>query len=189
MEKPPTEALTAGEDLHPSTARSQQEIHAFPDLPATPVTPVTAEAFMSLHNFILEQHAQASDYVEKQGLQRHLLKLTKAAQSSIVRSTLQQEQIQFLRKINNEGKVRRAERSTVLGKARVMSYEDLEGARKKRLEKESSIATTKSKRARKRKAQDEAEALPDGSIAVTESRIEGDTLAPCPGNAPAAQMW
>jgi hypothetical protein len=58
-----------------------------------------------------------------------LQKLTKAAKTSIARSALQQERVQFLLDINNEAKVRRSTKSLVLGKARVMSYEDLEAAR------------------------------------------------------------
>jgi hypothetical protein len=51
-----------------------------------------------------------------------------------------------LAKINNEGKVRRSTKSEILGKAKVMSYEDLEKARAERAAKE---AAKEVKRAQK----------------------------------------
>ncbi|KAI9766956.1 MAG: hypothetical protein M1839_004664 [Geoglossum umbratile] len=54
--------------------------------------------------------------------------LASAAQRSFARKALPQEQTQFLSRINNEAKVRQSTRSVVLGKAKVMSYEDLEEA-------------------------------------------------------------
>jgi hypothetical protein len=60
---------------------------------------------------------------------------------------LKEGQIQFLRTINDESRSRRAEKSLVLGKARVMSYEDLQVARAKRAEKEADKAGKKKQRA------------------------------------------
>jgi hypothetical protein len=51
---------------------------------------------------------------------------------SFAERALQKDQIRFLYKVNNETKVRRTIKSIVLGKAKVMSYEDLEKARAKR---------------------------------------------------------
>ena len=66
---------------------------------------------------------------------------------------MQENRIQFLTTINNEAKVRRSTKSLVLGKAKIMSYEDLEEARAKRVEKESTQAAKgKKKRGRKRKS-------------------------------------
>jgi hypothetical protein len=56
-----------------------------------------------------------------------------------------------LSKINNEAKVRRSTKSQVLGKAKVISYEDLKEARAKRKEKEKAAAG-KATCGRKRKA-------------------------------------
>jgi hypothetical protein len=117
--------------------------------PITPVTPVTAEDLTSLHNLI-KQEACALNEQSKQRIQRHVQKLASAAQISFVKQTLLQDQNRFLFKINNEGKVRRSTRSVVLGKAKVMSYEDLEEARAKRAAKEKATAS-KGKRGRKRK--------------------------------------
>jgi hypothetical protein len=147
MEKPLPELPEAAGEL---TLVPRSLLQGNPALPTAPVTPVRAEAFTSLHDLILERDAHALDDTERQSLQRHLQKLTKAAKTSIARSALQQERIQFLLDINNEAKVRRSTKSLVLGKARVMSYEDLEAVRAKRAEKEASKAT-KNKRGGKRK--------------------------------------
>ena len=98
-----------------------------------------------------KQDAHALDETSKQHLQRHLQKLANAAQTSFAEHALLQDQNRFLAKINNEAKVRRSTRSVVLGKAKVMSYEDLEEARTKRAAKEQAIAG-KGKRGRKRKS-------------------------------------
>ena len=76
------------------------------------------------------------DETSKQNLQRHLQKFVKAAQTSFAKGVLQEDQIQFLTTINNKAKVRRSTKSLVLGKAKVMSYEDLEEAQAKHVEKE-----------------------------------------------------
>ena len=56
----------------------------------------------------------------------------------------------MLTRMNNEAKVRRLTRSVVLGKAKVMSYKDIEEARAKRTVKEA--INGKGKRGRKRKS-------------------------------------
>ena len=116
--------------------------------PITPVTPVTAEALTSLHNLI-KQDTHALDTTSKQRLQRHVQKLASAARISFAECALQ-DQNRFLFKVNNEAKVRRSTRSVVLGKAKVMSYEDSE-ARAKRAAKEKATAS-KGKRGRKCKS-------------------------------------
>jgi hypothetical protein len=100
-----------------------------------------------------------------------------------------------LSKMNNEAKVRRSTKSQVLGKAKVMSYEDLKEARAKRKEKEKAAADKKA-RGRKRKA-------PALVVDVTEARSqviqarEADLARspagltkeiPVPWKAPVAQM-
>jgi hypothetical protein len=83
---------------------------------------------MSLQNLIIQQDAYALDKRRKQNLARHLQKYTKAFQKTFALSILQENRIQFLTTINNEAKVRRSTKSLVLGKAKVMSYEDLKEA-------------------------------------------------------------
>ena len=106
------------------------------DVLQTPVTPVSAEALMSLQNFIIKKYAYALDETSKRSLVRHLQKLTNAAQTPFAKGVLQQHQIRFLIKMNDESKVRRSTTSVVLGKAKVLSYADLVEARAKRAEKE-----------------------------------------------------
>ena len=129
----------------------QVETLQMPTTPATPVTPFTTEALSSLHDMI-KQEACTLDGLNKQRLQRHIQKLASAAQGSFAKEALLQEQTRFLSNINNEVKARRSTRSVVLGRAKVISYEDLEKARAKRTTKEISL-TTALKRKRRRKRQ------------------------------------
>lgn len=99
--------------------------------PVTPVTPTTAEDLTSIQGLI-QRDADALDEVSRWRLRKHLKKLSKAAETSFAERGLQEEQIQFLHRVNDEAKVRRTTKSLVLGKAKVMSYEDLEDARARR---------------------------------------------------------
>jgi hypothetical protein len=69
---------------------------------------------------------------------------------SFAKRALLWDENRFLTSMNNEAKVRRSTKSVVLGKAKVMSYEDIEEARAKRAAKEV-ITDKKGKRGRKRK--------------------------------------
>jgi len=147
MPKPPTDLTILKAD--------KIKIGSYPQdvVLQTPVTPVSAEAFMSLQNLIIKQDAHALNDTSKQSLQRHVQKLVKAAQTSLAKDTLQQDQIRFLTTVNNEAKVRRSTKSLVLGKAKVMNYEDLKETRAKRAEKEAAKeAKGKGKRGRKCKS-------------------------------------
>lgn len=192
MEKPLIEAPEAAEPLALVPRASQNEIPAPSVAPVTPVTPVTAEAFASLRDLILERDAHALDDSRKQILQRHLQKLTKAAQTVVARGALQQEQIQFLRDINKEAQTRRSTKSLVLGKAKVMSYEDLEAARARR--KEEGDKAAKKKPGRKRKGGAKKTRMAEASQAMPQQAEMQpgnliSPLAPCPGRAPVARMW
>jgi hypothetical protein len=127
------------------------------EVPQTPVTPVSAEAFISLQKLIVKQDAHALDETSKQNLERHIQKLTNAAQTAFAKGALQKAQIQFLLKINNKAKVRRSTKSLVLGKAKVMSYEDLVTKRAEREAKDQAKAKGKGKRGWKRKNPAEAD--------------------------------
>jgi DDE superfamily endonuclease len=150
--------------------------------PVTPVTPVSAEALTSLHNLI-KQDAHTLNETSIQHLQRHVQKLANAAQISFAERALLHDQNQFLTRMNNEAKVRRNTKSVVLGKAKVMSYEDIEEARAKRAAKE--VIKGKGKRGRKRKSAvlevGEPEREPEPELA---RMIE----APEPWRAPVARM-
>jgi len=141
--KPPTQLPVPGAD----------EIAIVPgapdEAPQTPVTPVTAEALIPLHNLIKED-TRALDEVSQQRLQRHVQKLASAARISFAECALFQDQNQSLIKINKKAKVRRPIRSIVLGKAKIMSYEDLEEARAKRAaKKKNTLGKVKGKQGRK----------------------------------------
>jgi hypothetical protein len=107
-----------------------------PPVPATPVTPVSAESVIALQNLIVGQDAQSLHAESKQSLERHVAKLARAIQKSLAHSSMQRHRIDLLLKTNNEAKPRRAGRSIVLGKARVMSYDDLVEPCKKRAERD-----------------------------------------------------
>ena len=79
-------AIPRADEVNVGSCRQDVELE-------TPVTPVSAEAFMSLQNLIIQRDARALDE-----------------------------------------RSRRSTKSLVLGKAKVMSYEDLEEARAKRLQ-------------------------------------------------------
>ena len=113
-------------------------------------TPTSSTGLASLYNQI-ERDAYANDEASKQRMLRHVQKFANAAEISFAERAIQRDQIQFLREVNDEGKVRQATKSIVLGKAKVMSYEDLEEARAKRAAKDAVKAKGKGTRGRKRK--------------------------------------
>jgi hypothetical protein len=124
---------------------------------------------MSLQNMILNRDAQLLHHCERRRLQRHLHKLTKAAQIFLAKNALQRDQIRFLLKTNNEAKVRRSTKSIVLGKARVMSYADLKAARADRINKAAVKETRKTaKRSRKRKRNEPEADSPQPSVKTME---------------------
>ena len=79
-------------------------------------------------------------------------------------------------KINNEAKVRRSTRSVVLGKAKVLNYEDLEEAQAKHAAKKKAIADKgkdKGKRGRKRKspALEADSSEPEAGLSVPKKKV------------------
>lgn len=134
------------------------------------------------------------------------LKFTKAGQMFLAKGALQEDQIQFLTTINNEAKARRSTKSLVLGKAKVMSHEDLKEARAKRAEKEAAKeAKGKGKRGRKCKSAtpeaDEAtmykakrgrkrnSAVPEADASEPKAKVARISNAPESVRDSVAQMW
>jgi hypothetical protein len=115
-----------------------------PDPPVTPVTPVDTEAVTLLHNMI-KQDAQMLDESSKRRIHRRVQKLASAARVAFAERALLQDHNRFLSKINGEVKARRSTKSLVLGKAKVMSFKELEESRAKRAAKDKA-ATSKAKR-------------------------------------------
>ncbi|KAH8598467.1 hypothetical protein B0O99DRAFT_458622, partial [Bisporella sp. PMI_857] len=105
------------------------------EVPQTPVTPASVEGIASLHSLI-KQDAHTLNETSTQRLERHVQKLAHAAQISFAERSLLHDQNQLLTKMNNEAKVRRSTRSVVLGKMKVMSFEDIDVARAARAAKE-----------------------------------------------------
>ncbi|KFY30724.1 hypothetical protein V493_01714 [Pseudogymnoascus sp. VKM F-4281 (FW-2241)] len=129
----------------------------------SPVTPVSAEALMSLHNLIKQ------DQSSTQRQQRHVQKLANAAQMSFAENALLRDQNQVLTIISNEVKVRRSTGRTVVGTARVMSYGDIVKARADRAAQD--IIKGKGK-GRKRKALDAGEQKLEPEVAHAAKEVK-----------------
>lgn len=162
---------------------------------ATPVTPVTAEGFALLQEMLIRDARMLGDE-QRSKFEGRLQKLTKGAQTSIARNALQEDRINFLHKINNEARVRRSTKSIVLGKAKVISFEDLEAARAKRDEKEAKkSAKKKQTRGRKRKGTEDADhtsaetGLESSEIYAVGAEPSENSIPPCPGKVLVARMW
>jgi hypothetical protein len=138
----------------------------------TPVTPMSAEALSSPLNMIKQVPDDETSRPHKERLQK---RVNNAAQISFAKSILQQDHIQFLINMNNEAKPRRSTKSVVLGKAKIMSYEDLQEARKKHAAKDAAAAA-KAKRGRKRKNGPEAEAELTAKVARMSEALEPKAL-------------
>ncbi|KAF2688993.1 hypothetical protein K458DRAFT_273005, partial [Lentithecium fluviatile CBS 122367] len=109
----------------------------------TPATPVSGEALTSLLDMIKHVPDDEASSQHKERLQQ---KVSKAAQTFLARNALLHSQNRFLTKINDESKARRAAKSTILGKAKVMTWEDLEKARAEHAVKEAAKAEKKARK-------------------------------------------
>ncbi|KAH6643506.1 hypothetical protein C7974DRAFT_298621 [Boeremia exigua] len=92
----------------------------------TPVTPLSSEALKDVLNQI--KQCSRSDQQHSKLVQ----KLANAVEKSIARQALDENYIKVLRTANNEAKPRRSTKSKILGKARVMTYEDIVAERARR---------------------------------------------------------
>jgi len=147
IRKPPAELTVPKVDVEASLCSQDEALQ----------TPVTIDALNSLRALV-ERDTNVLD----NGSKLRLKKLLNAAQISFAERALLEDDNQLLVKQNNEAKRRRSTKSIVLGKAKVMSYEDLEEARAKRAAK-GVAAASKGKRGRKRKC------------SVTQGTAEGET--------------
>ncbi|KAG4438640.1 hypothetical protein IFR05_005884 [Cadophora sp. M221] len=111
---------------------------------------MSVEGLISLYNQI-KQDTQTLDATSTQRLQKRVQKLANTAQVSFAECALLNNRNQFLTEANNEAKVRRSTKPIVLGKgkAKVISFKDLEVARAARAAKDA--IKSKEKRGRKRK--------------------------------------
>ena len=108
-------------------------------------TPVTAEGLAFLRQKI-EEETQNLDAAEK----RRLQKLGNAAEKAMTDRVLLVEENRLLFDQNNEKMTRSSIKPTVVGNAKVMSYEDIVAAREKREAKETSNINKVSRPKRKR---------------------------------------
>ncbi|KAF1817688.1 DDE-domain-containing protein [Dissoconium aciculare CBS 342.82] len=106
-------------------------IPSTPTIPMTPVTPVDLAGITALRD-VIRRDVQDLDSGSHHRLQKHVQKLSKAAEISFAEYALLERRNDFLQKTNSEARVRRSTRPKVIGTARVMSYEDLERARDER---------------------------------------------------------
>lgn len=187
IQKPPPKLTVPDISQGQPASTVQEEV---PQTPLTPVTLKTTESLASLQNLI-EKDACMLDETSKQRLQKRVRKITTAAKVSFTECALLQDQNEFLFKVNN-AKTRRSTRSVVLGKAKVMSYKDLEEARAKR-EAKDRAATTQGKRGRKRKtpATEQAEAVPSAPKrrAAAVNEVEQANATAVLWVAPVAKMY
>ncbi|KAL6169275.1 hypothetical protein ACJQWK_04310 [Exserohilum turcicum] len=112
--------------------------------------------------------------MDERRLQKCVQKLASAAQISLEKQTLLQDQNEFLTKVNKEAQVRRSTRSIVLGKAKVMSFEDLEEARAKRAEKEEKVSAAKVPKKRWRKPKNSAAVPVEEVTEVAGANLQGE---------------
>ena len=125
-------------------------------------------------------------------MQRHVQKLASAAKISFAECALLRDQNQLLSEINKEAKVRQLTRSLVLGKAKVISYEDLEVARENRAAKDKVKAGKgKGKGSRKRKCAAPEAAEPSAKVVRTSTvrKAAKDKDSVVPWMAPVARMY
>jgi hypothetical protein len=152
--------------------------------PQTPITPVTAEAASSMHSLI-QRDALTLDETSIQRLLKHVKKLANAVQMSFAERALLRDQIDFLSTMNDEAKRLRSTKSFMVEKAKVMSYEDLEAARRRRAAKEQAQATAgKRKRSRKcksppSKAEEEEEEEDEDECREEAVAVEGNCSRKC----------
>jgi hypothetical protein len=93
MPAPPAKpAIPRVDEVKVGSCRQDVEVHYRQDEQLRiPLTPVSAESFMSLQDVIIQQDAYALTKTSKQKLVKHLQKYTKAFQKSSALSVLQED--------------------------------------------------------------------------------------------------
>lgn len=173
-----------------------------PTVPLTPATPTSAESVIALQNIIISRDGQDLDSATKDSLKRHVVKLAKATQKSFAHCSMQRSRIGSLLKTNNEAKPRREGKSVVLGKARVISFDDLKEARKKRAERDMERERKKGSKQGRRKGEMKVAAVESLTIDPSLSseataeiyargrRSQGEEIVRSPSwRAPVAEMY
>ena len=136
IQKPPEEIA----QLQPDAGVNAS--HPSSDEP--PVTPVTFDGVCLLRKTI-EEDVRNLDMHGKLCFQ----KMLNATETAFAERSLLLQRNQEMFQQNNEKKIRQGVKSTVVGKAKVMKYEDIVEAKRKREEKESTRVMKKRKTRRK----------------------------------------
>jgi hypothetical protein len=122
----------------PEPSILKQEVTVISRLKDVPHTPVTSEALTSLRSLI-EQDVDVLGEPSKYRVR----KLANAAQKWVAECAILLDENKLLFEQNNESNVRKSTRSTVVGKAKVMSWDELEKAKAARAAKEQAAADKK----------------------------------------------
>ncbi|TVY89412.1 hypothetical protein LAWI1_G008442 [Lachnellula willkommii] len=124
-------------------------------VPQTPATPVSAEALTRLWTAIGQLPDDEANRQHKEKLQRKLLD---GGRLCFAKCALLEEQNRFLVEINNESKVRRSTGSEVVGKAKVMLWQDIDNTRKELAAKKKAKAAKKAEREERKAEREEMKA-------------------------------
>jgi hypothetical protein len=160
------------------------------EVPITPVTPVSAEAVASLSNAIKKIPNDDANRQYKDKLQQ---KLINAAQLCFAERAILQGQNEFLALINNEGKKRRSTKSNIVGRAKVMVWEDIakattELAAKKKAKENKKVEREKKKaQTEARKAEQEAKKAEKEARQAAGKSTRGRKRKACPAAQDASQ--
>jgi hypothetical protein len=127
---------------------------------------ILVEGLISLHNQI-KQDTHTLNMTSIQYLERYIRKLINTAQIFFAKNTFFYNQNQILIRINNKTKIRRSTKLIVLGKTKIINFEDIEVARVAYAAKE--VIKGKRKHNRKRK-----------NTALELDKLEPDELEPEP---------
>jgi hypothetical protein len=117
-------------DIDPVPARIEKLCDSIHPLVETPETPKTAEKLMSLRMRIEKSIAQSGEIDAP--CKSYIQKLANAAENAFADRAILLDENLLLFEQNNEKTTRKSMRATVVGSARVMSYEDICEAQKQR---------------------------------------------------------
>lgn len=106
-----------------------------PETPASPASLLLLRSKVEDHSCVLDERARL-----------HLQKVLNATERAFAERSLLLQQNQVLFQQNNEKKNRQHTKSTVVGKAKIMTFEDIVMAKRKREEKEAARGSNKRKR-------------------------------------------
>lgn len=140
------------------------------------VTPTTSEGLMSLHRQIDDSIAQCSELDDPCKI--YVQKLANATENAFADQAILLDENLLLFEQNNEKATRKSIKATVVGSARVMSYEDIVEAQKQRDIKDAATVTRSQQSKRNPTAQvlgkrSRGQALEDAEHEIRASRMAG----------------